>query len=53
MSAGSLLVAAELTFRYNRQCVFQFQFAHDQEAVPLTRDYLYPADREYRSIAAE
>ena len=47
------LVAAELTFRYNRQCVFQFQLAHDQEAVPLTRDYLYPAGREAQRMAAE
>ncbi|RMD47196.1 MAG: hypothetical protein D6832_06515, partial [Alphaproteobacteria bacterium] len=24
------------------QVVFQFQIAHRQDAVPLTRDYLYP-----------
>ncbi|MDJ1006804.1 MAG: cyclopropane-fatty-acyl-phospholipid synthase family protein [Paracoccaceae bacterium] len=47
------LIASELTFRLNRQCVFQFQLAHHQEAVPLTRDYLYPADREARQMAAE
>ena len=35
------LAAAEMTFRHNWQCVFQVQLAHDQEAVPLTRDYLY------------
>lgn len=35
------LVASELTFRLNRQCVFQFQLAREQTAVPLTRDYLY------------
>jgi len=35
------LLAAELTFRHNRQCVFQVQLAHRQEAVPLTRDYLH------------
>jgi cyclopropane-fatty-acyl-phospholipid synthase len=35
------LVAAEMTFRHNRQCVFQLQLAHRQEAVPLTRDYLH------------
>ncbi|KMW59578.1 Cyclopropane-fatty-acyl-phospholipid synthase [Candidatus Rhodobacter oscarellae] len=34
------LVASEMTFRYNRQCVFQFQLAKKQEAVPLTREYL-------------
>ncbi len=37
------LVASELTFRFNRQCVFQFQLARKQTAVPLTRAYLYPA----------
>ncbi len=35
------LIASELTFRLNDQVVFQFQIARDQEAVPLTRDYLY------------
>jgi len=35
------LVAAELTFRLDRQVVFQFQITKRQEAVPLTRDYLY------------
>ncbi len=38
------LVACEMTFRLNRQCVFQFQLARRQEAVPLTRDYLYRED---------
>jgi cyclopropane-fatty-acyl-phospholipid synthase len=35
------LVASEMTFRHHGQCVFQLQLAHRQEAVPLTRDYLY------------
>ena len=35
------LVAAELTFRLDRQVVFQFQITKAQDAVPLTRDYLY------------
>ncbi|MDJ0826130.1 MAG: cyclopropane-fatty-acyl-phospholipid synthase family protein [Rhodobacter sp.] len=35
------LIASEMTFRHNNQCVFQFQLARRQEAVPLTRDYLY------------
>jgi cyclopropane-fatty-acyl-phospholipid synthase len=35
------LVASEMTFRHHRQCVFQIQLAHHQDAVPLTRDYLY------------
>ncbi|WP_113912295.1 SAM-dependent methyltransferase [Roseovarius dicentrarchi] len=35
------LKASELTFRLDRQVVFQVQLARRQEAVPLTRDYLY------------
>ncbi|EAQ25364.1 SAM-dependent methyltransferase [Roseovarius sp. 217] len=35
------LVASELTFRLNNQVVFQFQLTPKQDAVPLTRDYLY------------
>lgn len=37
------LVSSEMTFRHARQCVFQIQLAHQQTAVPLTRDYLYTA----------
>ncbi len=36
------LAASEMTFRHHGQCVFQIQLAHRQQAVPLTRDYLYP-----------
>ncbi len=46
------LVASELTFRYGRQCVFQVQLAHDQDAVPLTRDYLYPSPTRTRLVEA-
>ncbi|MFZ5749933.1 MAG: class I SAM-dependent methyltransferase [Pseudomonadota bacterium] len=46
------LVASEQTFRLNRQCVFQVQMAHRQEAVPLTRDYLYPAPAGARRLQA-
>jgi cyclopropane-fatty-acyl-phospholipid synthase len=35
------LVASEQTFRHYNQCVFQIQLTHKQEAVPLTRNYLY------------
>ncbi|MEX1234951.1 MAG: cyclopropane-fatty-acyl-phospholipid synthase family protein [Roseovarius sp.] len=35
------LKASELTFRLDRQVVFQMQLARSQDAVPLTRDYLY------------
>lgn len=47
------LVASKMTFRHGRQCVFQFQLARDQEAVPLTRDYLYRNDPVPMSRAAE
>ena len=48
------LVASELTFRLNNQVVFQLQLSRDQQAVPLTRDYLYPPPSEARiSHAAE
>jgi cyclopropane-fatty-acyl-phospholipid synthase len=46
------LIASELTFRHNNQCVFQIQLAHKQDAVPLTRDYLY-ADVAERSEQAQ
>ena len=35
------LIASELTFRLNNQVVFQFQLTPKQDAIPLTRDYLY------------
>lgn len=37
------LTSSEMTFRHYGQCVFQIQLAHRQDAVPLTRDYLYKA----------
>lgn len=35
------LAASEMTFRHHHQIVFQYQLARRQDAVPLTRDYLY------------
>ena len=35
------LIACYMTFEEEQQGVFQFQLAHKQTAVPLTRDYLY------------
>ncbi|WP_343081112.1 cyclopropane-fatty-acyl-phospholipid synthase family protein [Ostreiculturibacter nitratireducens] len=46
------LIGSELTFRHDRQVVFQFQLARHQEAVPLTRDYLYKGE-DRLSHAAE
>ncbi len=45
------LVACEQAFRYNWQCVFQFQLARKRDAVPLTRDYLYRGDTSLRAAA--
>ena len=48
------LIASELTFRLNRQVVFQVQLSPQQAVVPLTRDYLYhPHEAEKRFTAAE
>ncbi|MDY6955597.1 MAG: cyclopropane-fatty-acyl-phospholipid synthase family protein [Pseudomonadota bacterium] len=35
------LAGAEMGFRHGRLMVFQIQLAHQRDAVPLTRDYLY------------
>lgn len=47
------LLACELTFRFNDQVVFQLQMSPKQDAVPLTRDYLYRDDQVSMSRAAE
>jgi cyclopropane-fatty-acyl-phospholipid synthase len=38
------LAASEITFRRSGQMVWQVQLAHDQSAVPLTRDYITSAE---------
>lgn len=45
------LAGCEQTFRFNTQTVFQFQLARGQDAVPLTRDYLYRGDAELLDAA--
>lgn len=47
------LLASELTFRLRGQVVFQFQLSREQEAVPLSRDYLYRDDARALQQAAE
>src|SRR5438093_612518 len=55
------LAGCEVAFRYMNQMVFQIQIARNQDAVPLTRDYVNEAEngkvtsgpRATRSIAAE
>lgn len=39
------LAGAEIAFRWLNQAVFQIQLAKDQEALPLTRDYMLVAER--------
>ncbi|MBU6498735.1 MAG: cyclopropane-fatty-acyl-phospholipid synthase family protein [Rhodospirillales bacterium] len=39
------LAASELSFRRENQMVFQIQLTRDQSAVPLTRDYIFEAER--------
>ncbi len=39
------LAGAELSFRRENMMIFQIQIAHDQTAVPLTRDYIPEAER--------
>jgi len=51
------LVGSEMAFRSGFHNVFQFQLARRQDAVPLTRDYLYapaqaPASAPARAGAA-
>jgi cyclopropane-fatty-acyl-phospholipid synthase len=38
----------EAGFRYQNLMVFQLQLTKDQSALPLTRDYMYDAEREMR-----
>ena len=47
------LIASELTFRHSRQVVFQMQLTRAQDAVPLTRDYLYRDEGKNLRHAAE
>jgi len=40
------LCGSELAFRHEGHVIYQIQFAHDQRAVPLTRDYITEAERQ-------
>jgi cyclopropane-fatty-acyl-phospholipid synthase len=42
------LAAAEMTFRYDRQAVFQIQLSKRIETLPMTRDYMVDSEREIR-----
>jgi cyclopropane-fatty-acyl-phospholipid synthase len=45
------LIASEMSFRHHMHCVFQLQLATERDAVPLTRDYLYPPPERARMAA--
>jgi len=42
------LAASEMSFRHRGLMVFQIQLARTQQAVPLTRDYIGPAEERLR-----
>jgi cyclopropane-fatty-acyl-phospholipid synthase len=42
------LASSEMSFRYRGLMVFQVQIARRQNAVPLTRDYIGPAEERLR-----
>ena len=42
------LAVAETAFRYQNLMVFQLQLAKDQQALPLTRDYIGETERRLR-----
>jgi len=43
------LAGSETAFRYQNLMVFQIQLTKDQNALPLTRDYMFDAERELRA----
>jgi cyclopropane-fatty-acyl-phospholipid synthase len=43
------LAGSETAFRYQNLMVFQIQLTKDQDALPLTRDYMFDAERQLRS----
>lgn len=47
------LAASEQTFRHGPQDVFQVQLCRSADAVPITRDYLYPPPEQGLAQAAE
>ena len=43
------LAGAETGFRYQNLMVFQLQLTKDQKALPLTRDYIYMSEQDFRA----
>ncbi len=46
------LIASEMSFTEGHQVVFQMQLARRKDAVPLTRDYLYPVEAVWTAAHA-
>lgn len=46
------LSAAIIAFRHDGHCNVQIQLARKRDTVPLTRDYMYDREKEYRAIEA-
>jgi cyclopropane-fatty-acyl-phospholipid synthase len=44
------LASSESAFRWQNLVIFQFQLAHDQQAVPLTRDYIQATESCLKNI---
>ncbi len=47
------LAASEMSFRHAGMMIFQIQLARKQDAVPLTRDYIGPAETRLRRAEAD
>ena len=47
------LAASEMSFRHTGMMIFQIQLARKQDAVPLTRDYIQPAETRLRRAETE
>jgi cyclopropane-fatty-acyl-phospholipid synthase len=47
------LAASEMSFRHTGMMIFQIQLARKQDAVPLTRDYIGPAETRLRRAEAD
>ncbi|HXL68589.1 MAG TPA: cyclopropane-fatty-acyl-phospholipid synthase family protein [Xanthobacteraceae bacterium] len=47
------LAASEMSFRHGGMMIFQIQLARKQDAVPLTRDYIGPAETRLRRAEVE
>jgi cyclopropane-fatty-acyl-phospholipid synthase len=47
------LAGSEMTFRFDRQAVFQVQVTKKVDALPIVRDYMYESERTMRFVGTE